>query len=176
MSVLCDLNFGELREEFTKPEMIAELRKGDDEISEEDMKKFISDLFETMEFTWVSSPLQSILRQLCEHARQRILATSIEKIQPSNMIESIVHAAWLSDIDSGRGQALLVQKIRSLPRVAFIRMLLAFHFMNRAYWSHWKREDRLALIDAAAEAVSVFQIKLQTNEIEKMIAARLDGN
>jgi hypothetical protein len=37
------------------------------------------------------------------------------------------------------------------------------------YWSHWKKEDRLALLDAAEEALRPFDVNLNKAELKRLI-------
>jgi|SRR5215217_5079180 hypothetical protein len=84
-------------------------------------------------------------------------------------MESLVHGAWLADIEVGRGAGALNGAIRGLPATPFLRTALANHFLARVYWSHWKKEDRLALLDAAEEALRPFDVTLNKAELKRLI-------
>jgi hypothetical protein len=128
-------------------------------------KRLIGSMVDVLEYSSLGTPVRRVLHQLCEGARQRVLATSVEKaaIKGSiesivkaaikGSIESIVKAAWLTDIESRRGKDLLVEAIKQLPRSPFLRTSLAAHFTTRVYWNHWRKDDRLVLLNAAEEAL-----------------------
>jgi hypothetical protein len=89
----------------------------------------------------------------------------------SRDIESVLHGAWLIDIDSKRGSDALKKVMKRLPAAPFLRATLATHFLVRVYWSHWKREDKIALLEAAEETIKSTALKI-TNKAE--ILRRID--
>jgi hypothetical protein len=67
---------------------------------------------DVLEFAFLSEPLRRILHHLCEGARQKVLGTSVEKAEVSGVMESLVHGAWLADIEVARGASALNGAIR----------------------------------------------------------------
>jgi hypothetical protein len=110
-----------------------------------------------------------VLHQLCEHARLKVLATSVEKASVTGLIEALIHSAWLADIESKRGKDLLVKSIKELPNLPFLRSALAAHFVERVYWNHWRQEDRLTLLSAAEECLKGFGASLNKGQLKRYI-------
>jgi len=84
-------------------------------------------------------------------------------------IESLIHSAWLADIESRRGKDLLVESIKALPATPFLRSTLAAHFVERVYWNHWRKEDRITLLNAAEECLKGFGGTLKKGELKRYI-------
>jgi len=133
------------------------------------VRRFIGGLVDVLEYSLFGGALRRVLHQLCEGARQKVLATSVEKANVTGSIESIIRAAWLADIESRRGKDRLVEAIKQLPNSPFLRSSLAAHFVTRVYWNHWRKEDRLVLLNAAEEALKGFNINLNKGELKRLI-------
>ncbi|HLG90148.1 MAG TPA: hypothetical protein VKZ79_23480, partial [Alphaproteobacteria bacterium] len=114
-------------------------------------------------------PSRRVRGYLCEQARHKVLATSVEKSRVEGEIEGMIYSAWLADIDPKRGEAALRAAIKRLPAALFLRISLASHFLTRVYWSHWKKEDRLLLLDAAEETIRPGQFRLDKGKIKRTI-------
>lgn len=132
-------------------------------------RRVVSSLVDVLEFSLYGSAVRRVLDQLCEGARQRVLATSVEKAVVSGKIESLIHAAWLADIESRRGKDLLVEAIKILPASPFLRSTLAAHFVGRVYWNHWRKEDRMNLLSAAEECLKGFGGTFKKAELKRYI-------
>lgn len=168
------VDFDKLRDILLSPESIREFSEATDkEVSVEDTRRLVRRLIEVVEFSYLAEPFRRVIHYLCEQARHRVLATSVENAEVVGVMESILHAAWLSDIESKRGSAKLKEAIRSCPRAAFLRINLASHFITRVYWSHWKKEDRLALLDAAEEAIVPLHVNLDRGQLQRIIEQEL---
>jgi hypothetical protein len=151
---LLTVDFGLLKAQFqSDAEVIDGLRGGMDDKSDAAVQRVISGLIDVLEFSLYGAATRRVIEQLSESARQKVLATSVEKAPVSGPIESLIHSAWLADIDSKRGGELLVESIKDLPSSPFLRGTLAAHFTSRVYWNHWRKEDRLALLNAAEECL-----------------------
>ncbi|WP_434520166.1 hypothetical protein [Methylosinus sporium] len=70
-----------------------------------DTEKIITAFVEVLEYVFLVAPLRRTLFQLCEQARQGVLATSIQNVRFEDKLERLIQAIWLIDIDvkSGRG-------------------------------------------------------------------------
>ena len=109
-----------------------------------------------------------MLSHLCESARLRVLATSVENAEAKGEVQRMVQAAWLADVEGRRGHKKLVDAIKELPASPFIRIMIATHLLTRVYWNHWNKEDRLRLLDAAEMAIKPF-MTLKKGEIKRHI-------
>ena len=165
-----EANFGDMKAELTSDEAIKAV-VGDEAAQGEidETRRYVAGIVDVLEFAFLSEPVRRILHHLCEGARQKVLGTSVEKAEVSGVMESLVHGAWLADIEVGRGAGALNGAIRGLPATPFLRTALANHFLARVYWSHWKKEDRLALLDAAEEALRPFDVTLNKAELKRLI-------
>lgn len=116
-------------------------------------KRTISDVVDSMQHMLLTMPFCAMLDVLCEQARNRVLAGTIRKLELEGKVERVIHATWLTDFDVRRGIPVLNTNIKSLPRSCLLRMNLAHHLANRAYWTHSRKEDRLALLDIASKTL-----------------------
>ena len=122
-----------------------------------------------MEFAILAEPFRRVADFLCENARQRVLATSVERACFENPMEQVLHSVWLTDIESKRGKNALYAAILYLPDAKFLRTNLATHFIARVHWNHWRKEDRLALLEAAEEAIKPLAMKFDKGELRRAI-------
>jgi nucleoside phosphorylase len=118
-----------------------------------DAASLVETIVDVIEYHLLSQPFRRVLDFMCEQARQKVLASSVEKSTFHSPIPNIIHRAWLTDIDSKRGKSKLNEAIKSLPGLPFLRAILFDHFITRVHWSHWKSDDRLALLEAADETL-----------------------
>lgn len=168
---LLKVDFALVKTRFqANPEVIEMLRDSTDEKTDAAVQRLVSGLVDVLEFSLFGAAIRRVLEQLCESARQRVLATSVEKATVAGPIESLIHSAWLADIESKRGRDLLVKSIKHLPESPFLRSSLAAHFAARVYWSHWRTEDRLALLSAAEECLKgLGGAGLKKGELKRLI-------
>jgi hypothetical protein len=134
-----------------------------------ELRLLVGMFVDVMEFSLIAEPFRRIADHLCENARHRVLATSVEKVEVDHPMEQILHSAWLTDIESRRGKNALHSAIRNLPAAHFLRINLATHFLTRVHWNHWRTEDRLILLDAAEEAIKPIAIKFDKGELRRAI-------
>ena len=64
---------------------------------------------------------------------------------------------------------MLVNSIKKLPGSVFLRSSLAAHFAERIYWNHWRKEDRLTLLNAAEECLRGVGVNLHKGELKRYI-------
>jgi hypothetical protein len=84
-------------------------------------------------------------------------------------MESIIHGAWLADVDSVSGKTFLKHAINVLPAAPFLRLILAAHFVTRVYWSHWKKQDRLILLNAAEMVIKPLHWNIDKQGLMRVI-------
>ncbi|WLB25247.1 hypothetical protein QIH85_25645 [Bradyrhizobium japonicum] len=168
------VNFEEIRREFTSDESIKTIQNGSAEGADiEETRRQVAGLVDLLEFSWFSAPLRRLLDHLCESARLRVLAVSVERASVQGEVQRLVHAAWLADIDGKRGSKRLIEVIKDLPPSPFLRVVVASHLMTRVYWNQWDLDHRLHLLDAAEIAVRPL-LDIRKGEIKRLIEGQAD--
>ncbi|SFV38798.1 Nucleoside phosphorylase [Devosia crocina] len=162
------IDFEAIKQELTTDEALAEL-PGEEGVDEK--RRFIDGVVDILEYSAMAEPLRRVLGFLCEQARHRVLAPSVEASTVVGAIEKIIHGTWLADIDTTRGKDKLRQAIIDLPPANFFRVILASHYLARVYWNHWHKEDRLHLLNAAEEVIRPLDMKINKSELKRMIEA-----
>jgi hypothetical protein len=168
------VNFDEIRKEFTSDEAIKSIQNGSTDGADiEETRRQLASMVDLLEFSLLAAPLRRLLSHLCEAARLRVLAVSVERATVEGEVERLVHAAWLADIEGRRGSERLIGVIKELPPSPFLRIVIATHLMTRVYWNQWNLEDRLRLLDAAEMAVKPF-LTIKKGEIIRYIEGQSD--
>lgn len=163
------IDFPALREDFLSDESVKSFlpeEEGTEKPTFNETRRIMSLLVDALEFGLLSEPLRKMVSFVCEQARHRVLAPTVERVKPTDQMERVLHSAWLADIESNRGKRALRAAISDLPPAPFMRMTLAMHFLTRVYWNHWKTEDRLALLDAASEALKPINMKIDKDKLK----------
>ena len=169
--VFSRVDFEALRKEFTTEENIKSLLNGSDSAADRvEARKQVEAMVDLLEFSIVAAPLRRLLHHLCERARLRVLATSVEKAAVVGDIERLTHALWLADIDGKRGHQALMQAMKDLPPSPFLRILVGTHIMTRVYWNQADSQDRMRFLDAAEIALGTV-FTLRKGEIIRYIEA-----
>jgi hypothetical protein len=119
-----------------------------------------STFLDLLELGLLSLPFLGVLGTLCEEARHRILANSIEKAPVADPQGEVLRNAWLADVNASKGKAGLRKVIAKLPPAPLFRMILTSHLLARVYWAHWDQDDRKELLDAAEETVKALGFQL----------------
>ncbi|GAA0326015.1 hypothetical protein GCM10009087_40430 [Sphingomonas oligophenolica] len=166
-----EIDFEAIRRELTTDATLADLPGPDDP---EEKRRFIEAILDILEYTAMADPVRRVMSFMCEQARQRVLATSVAGSPPDGPMEKIVHGTWLADIDVARGKAPLREAIRALPRATFLRITLASHYLARVYWNHWRKDDRLVLLDIADEAIRPVELTINKAELRRMVKREPD--
>lgn len=165
-----EVDFAEIRQHCADDiEVLDALVKGGVAEDEEHAKKVAMSLADLFEFVYLSEPFRVVLDALCESAREPVLAESLANVEAAVEPQRLFHGIWLADIDANRGRAELISSIKGLPKERFIRVALTSHLLTRVFWSHWKKENRLLLLDAANEAMAIVGKKIDKNKVERMI-------
>ncbi|MDY0872012.1 phosphorylase family protein [Dongia rigui] len=152
-------NFAEVKAELTKDSFVREfIDNNGSKQSFEETRTLIASLVDVLEYGYLCEPFRRVVHSLCEGARHKVLATSVEKAKVDSLMERVVHGSWLADIDTRRGLTLLRETVKSLPNLPFLRINLANHLLTRVYWSQWRAEDRLALLDLANETIQPIKV------------------
>ncbi len=161
-----EIDFDAIRRDLTTDATLADL-PGPEDPGEK--KRFIEAILDILEYSAMADPVRRVMNFMCEQARQRVLATSVAGTLPDGPMEKIVHGTWLADIDVSRGRAPLREAIKALPRATFLRITLASHYLARVYWNHWRKDDRLVLLDIADEAIRPVELSINKAELMRMV-------
>jgi hypothetical protein len=132
-------------------------------------KQVISGMVDLFEAYLISYPIYAIMQSLCTMAGERVLSESIRNIPEGSGVEAILRAAWWADVDPQRGKDALLDAIKNVPKAGFLRTTLANFLMNRVYWSHSDKKDRVDLLHVASEAVRTFGLKLNAGSVSKVV-------
>jgi nucleoside phosphorylase len=135
----------------------------------EEAKTLVDGLVDVLEFSFMAEPIMTVISILCEEARDNVLPESIINTLPSGQLERLIRAVWLADVDTPRGKKIFQDILKELPKTLFLRMCLTTHLMNRVYWKHWKKEDRLVLLDLAEQSIKALGYKYNKSELMRMI-------
>lgn len=162
------IDFSAIKQEIITDEALADF-PGDEDLEEK--RRFVNGILDILEYTALADPLRRVLGFLCEQARHRVLAPSVEKASANGVVERVIHGTWLADIDTARGRETLRQAIIDLPPANFFRVILASHYLSRVYWNHWHKEDRLHLLNTAEEVIKPLEMKINKSELKRMIEA-----
>ena len=166
-----EIDFDAIRRDLTTDAALADL-PGPDDPSEK--RRFIEAILDILEYSAMADPVRRVMNFMCEQARQRVLATSVASTPPEGPMEKIVHGTWLADIDVSRGRTPLREAIKALPRATFLRITLASHYLARVYWNHWRKDDRLVLLDIADEAIRPLELSINKAELVRMVKREPD--
>ncbi|MFO6428866.1 hypothetical protein ACLBKT_02130 [Erythrobacter sp. W302b] len=161
-----EFDFKGLKEAITTDQALEDL-PGPDDIEEK--RKFVAALVDLFEYQAMASPIHRTLTFLCEQARHRVLSTSVEAAVSDGLIQNLIKGTWLIDIDPAKGRKPLREAMKALPRSTFLRMTMVSHYMTRMYWAHGKKEDKLALLDAADDMLKPLEIDLDKARLKRMI-------
>lgn len=161
-----EIDFAAIKRELTTDETLKDLPGPDDP---DEKRRFIDGMLDILEYTAMADPVRRVMNFMCEQARQRVLATSVAVTTFEGPMERIIHGTWLADIDASRGKAPLKQAIKELPRATFLRITLASHYVARVYWNHWRKDDRLILLDVAEDAIKPIEYSINKSELMRMV-------
>ncbi len=160
------IDFKDLKEKLLRDDVIDSLPGGDDQKRK---KETVSALIDILEFAALGDPLRKVLGFLCEQARNRVLATSVENAQVTGNMEKLLHSVWLMDLDSQKGKKFLNETLRGFPSATFLRLTTVAHLMHRVYWSHWKTDERLTILDSAEKLLVASTFSIKKSEITRKI-------
>lgn len=161
-----EVDFEAMKQALTTDEALADM-PGPQDLDEK--RKFVSGLVDIIEYSAMADPLRRVMHFLSEQARHRVLSPSVDKAEVKGVLEKVLHGTWLIDIDPERGRKPLRDAMKELPRASFFRITMVSHYLARVYWSHWKKEDRLALLDAAEDILEPLQVDINKAQLKRLI-------
>ncbi len=107
---------------------------------------------------------------LCEEARNVVLAESIANSPvEKGGVDELLQYMWLTDIDVTRGKPQLVNSIKRLPQSRFLKYIISVYIMARVFWNHWRKEDRLSLLNVAEMSLKSIGLRRKTGELQRLI-------
>ena len=98
-----------------------------------------------------------------------MLVESIANTDVPEGIEDLILNLWLTDIHVQRGKKRLTAAIKNLPKLPLLRHTVASHLLTRVYWRHWKKQDRLDLLDAASESLKGVGVQQDKSQLKRLI-------
>ncbi|HCW67162.1 hypothetical protein [Thalassospira lucentensis] len=147
-------------------ELIIESGIASDEV---EAKKFLFNLIDVVEISQLSEPFRRTVSMLCEQAGQSVLASTIESSEAGDFLSEILRCIWLADLSHSKGKSPLQDALTKVPREPFIATILAQHFLDRVYWSHWKKEQKLLMLDAAESVVKKINQSFDKSKLKRVI-------
>jgi nucleoside phosphorylase len=132
-------------------------------------KATVANIADLIQFVHMLQPFLVVMVYLCEEARDHVLAESIVNTTVDEGIDELVRSLWLSDIDVPKGKRDLVRSIKGLPKARLLRHAIMTHLMGRVFWKHWRKEDRLSLLDAADLSLKGVGLQTKTGELKRII-------
>jgi hypothetical protein len=132
-------------------------------------RNLIEVIVDYIELIFLQQPFLTVIGYMCEEARDPVLAESINQTSVAGLMETLIKALWLSDINTELERKELLRAIKALPEVQLLRSTIAGHLITRSYWRHWRREDRLSLLDAAHESLKGAGLNYNKTELKRMI-------
>ena len=164
------IDFQKIREIVLNDDFLLELNEDNENgYSIRDLRLMVSSLLDDIEGAALAGPLRTVLGLLCEEARTPVLALSLKSELPDSVVARLLHAAWLTDINVAEGKNLLAEINRSLPAVQFLRICMAMHCQSRAFWSHWKLNDREEILNAAEGFLKPISAKFDKGHILRQV-------
>lgn len=148
------LEFEEFKDELLAGKGLAEIFDLEDGADlDATQKEFVRTIVDAYEFSLLTHPLRVMLQTVCDAAGQKVLAGSLLKVEEGTPMENIIAAVWSAEIDAAQTKPKLLKALRDLPPTPFLRFGLSQHFMLRVFWNSWQMADRMALLEAAEEAI-----------------------
>ncbi|KDR86359.1 hypothetical protein L903_03005 [Agrobacterium sp. JL28] len=143
---------------------------GEDEAIDEEKRELLGALVDAYEFSLLGFPMRAVFEQLGNFAGQSVLRASVANVQSDNMMEQLVARIWAAEIDAVSERSSLLAAINALPPVPFLRHSLSTYFMTRVFWNHWEPANRLALLDAAEEALKPLSNGFDKGRLKRMVS------
>ena len=127
--------------------------------------RFVRRLSEVLEFRMLQEPTEFVLQTLSELGRHKVLAQSIQSVNVSNGFEEILQGLWLTDVKTDAGLKSLGRTVKEYNPDDFFRLLFVEHFLRGVHWDHWKKSDRLKLIQFSTFLLKPTRLKLAASHL-----------
>lgn len=132
-------------------------------------------MVDLVEYLALSEPLDRVFDQLPDVARHRIVGNSIAKVEADSPLQALIRDNWLTNINPSDGKGTLLRSVHDIPKVHFLRASLTSIYIMRAKWRVPELETRMALLDAAEEAVRPFNPHLDKGEMIRFVEKHVPG-
>jgi nucleoside phosphorylase len=139
-------------------------------------RALIDAVIDAYEFSVLGYPVRVVFEQLGNLAAQTVLRSSVSSVSPDDPMENLIARVWAAEIDAAKEKAALLDAINGLPVVPFLRYTLSTHFIARVFWNHWETANRLALLDAAEEALRPIAGTIDKGKVRRMISNKEDDD
>ena len=123
----------------------------------------------------LSEPLDRVFDQLQDRAGHRIIGNSVAKAKTTTQIQNLIKRNWLTNINPHEGKSDFLIALHDLPHVQFVRASLTAIFMVRTKWRVPDYDTRMALLDAAAEAVRPYNPNWDKGELIRFVESHVPG-
>ena len=164
------INFDAIRSSILgDSELIKRISKSEKHADLSEVRKLLDLMVDFYELFFLLQPLTSVTSFLCEEARDPVLVESIANTDVADGIEDLILNLWLTDIHVQRGKMRLTASIKTLPKLTLLRHTVASHLLTRVYWRHWKKQDRLDLLDAASESLKSVGVQQDKSKLRRLI-------
>ena len=150
-------------------ELVKRISKSENPAHLSEVDKLLDVLVDFYELFFLVQPLASVASFLCEEARDPVLVESMSNTDVADGIEDLILNLWLTDIHVQKGKLRLTAVIRNLPKLPVLRHTVAGHLLSRVYWRHWKKQDRLDLLDAAMESLKSVGMQQDKSRLKRLI-------
>ena len=163
--------FSEIKRDLMgKEELIATISKSDSAQHTEEARRLLATLIDLVAYVHVLQPFTGAMTYLCEEARNIVLAESIANSPvEKGGIDELLQDIWLADINVPRGKARLINTIKQTPKSRFLRHIISIHIMARVFWNHWRKEDRLSLLNIADASLKGIGLRKKTGALQRLI-------
>ncbi|GAA6203179.1 hypothetical protein [Aquicoccus sp. SU-CL01552] len=163
-------DFDGLRETLTSDENIDKfVSQSPGDRSVEEVRKMFDRIIDGLRYVLIGMPFHRVVGHLCESARGPVLAKSVSQCEVSSEYQEMLKSIWLSDIDVQSGKENFDRVVKKFPDAPFFRFLVASHFLTRVYWSHAKKNDRLAVLEMADGMLKSTSINIGKHSLVRMI-------
>ena len=170
MRACLSLDFVEIKKDLlAKDDMISQIAKSKSQAHLEEARTVAGIIVDLLEYLYKVQPIAGATTYICEEARDIVLAESIANTTVEPGIEELLRNLWLSDIDAPRGKKPLTDTIKKLPKAKFLRHAIAAQLMSRVFWSHWRKDDKLSMLDVADESLKGVGIRRKTGQLQRLI-------
>ena len=154
---------------LSNSELVKRISKSENPAHLSEVDKLLDVLVDFYELFFLVQPLASVASFLCEEARDPVLVESMSNTDVADGIEDLILNLWLTDIHVQKGKLRLTAVIRNLPKLPVLRHTVAGHLLSRVYWRHWKKQDRLDLLDAAMESLKSVGMQQDKSRLKRLI-------
>jgi nucleoside phosphorylase len=164
------VKFDEFKKELQEDSNIRKLFGiPEDQQIDENQKSYVSVFVDAYEFSLAGMPVRALLEYLGNAAGQPVLRTSVASVVLEDRIENLLARVWAAEIDAAKEKGRLLEAIHALPPVPFLLTVLYQHFTERVFWNHWQLPNRLALLDAAEQAVTALGGSIDKGRVKRLI-------